>query len=52
MEDYGNKKKNMKEHMVEVKLLLPMHHPQVHMPLLLLLLLPVDQAVVLQSLAN
>jgi hypothetical protein len=33
-------KRNMKEHVVEVKLLLwLLHHPQVHLPLLLLLLL-------------
>jgi len=31
-------KKNVKEHMVEVKPLLQLHHPQVHLPLLLLLL--------------
>jgi hypothetical protein len=46
MKDCGDEKKNVKEHVVEVKLLL-----QVHLPLLLLLL-PMDQVGVLQSLAN
>ena len=44
-------KRNMKEHMVEVRLLLLLHHPQVHL-LLLLLLLPLGKVGVLQPLAN
>ena len=39
MEVYNVMKKNMEEHMVEVNLLLLLlHHTQVHLPLLLLLL--------------
>ena len=42
MEVYNVMKKNMEEHMVEVMLLLLLlHHPYVHLPLLLLL--PLDQ---------
>jgi len=47
---YDGVKKNMEEHMVEVRLLLLLDHPQVHLPLLLLLCL--DQVGVLQPLAN
>jgi hypothetical protein len=44
-------KKSMEEHVVEVKLLLLLlHHPQVQLPLLLLL--PLDQVGVLQPLTN
>jgi len=38
-------KKSVEEHMVEVRLLLLLHHQQVHLPLLLLL--PLDQLGVL-----
>ena len=41
-------KKNVKEHVVEVKLLLLLHHSQVHLPLLL----PLDQVGVLQPLSS
>jgi hypothetical protein len=51
MEDCGDRKKNVEEHVVDVRLLqLLQHHPQVHLPLLLLLSL--DQLGVLQPLAN
>ena len=38
--------------MLEVRLLLLLHHLQVHLPQLLLLLLPLDQLEVLQPLVN